>query len=74
MNKIVEIKNHLRSYGGKTYRANETAMGYNSSLHPKMGESGKKAFKNFKDICDIIEKILRKEKKLALINGKILVI
>ena len=45
MNKIVEIKNHLRSYGGKTYRANETAMGYNSSLHPKMGESGKKAFK-----------------------------
>lgn len=65
MNKIVEIKNHLRSYGGKTYRANETAMGYNSSLHPKMGESGKKAFKNFKDICDIIEKNITERKEVS---------
>jgi len=65
VNKIVEIKNHLRSYGGKTYRANETAMGYNSSLHPKMGESGKKAFKNFKDICDIIEKNITERKEVS---------
>lgn len=65
MNKIVEIKNHLRSYGGKTYRANETDMGYNSSLHPKMGESGKKAFKNFKDICDIIEKNITERKEVS---------
>lgn len=65
MNKIVEIKNHLRSYGGKTYRANETAMGYNSSLHPQMGESGKKAFKDFKDICDIIEKNITERKEVS---------
>lgn len=65
MNKIVEIKNHLRSYGGKMYRANETAMGYNSSLHPQMGESGKKAFKDFKDICDIIEKNITERKEVS---------
>ena len=56
MNKIIDIKKHLGNYGGKTYRANETAMGYDSSLHPQMGESGKRAFKDFKNICDIIEK------------------
>lgn len=65
MNKIIDIKKHLRNYGGKTYRANETAMGYDSSLHPQMGESGKRAFKDFKNICDIIEKNISEKKEVS---------
>ena len=65
MNKIIDIKKHLGNYGGKTYRANETAMGYDSSLHPQMGESGKRAFKDFKNICDIIEKNISEKKEVS---------
>ncbi|MBU3093389.1 AAA family ATPase [Clostridium sp. CF011] len=64
INTIEFIKFHLANYGGQIYRSNKEKGGYDSTLHPKMKDSGKKAFEYFKEICNVINKKIYNSKKL----------